>query len=122
MVLIIVAPVLPEFFQTLAALRKGSSTLAAEEKEKKLLEEVPWLYEFPVGTDVEITKEGKQMGQFARVTDTNWNGMIKVEVTTGDFQGSTKSYQASQLRRASGSGRYFDKNFKKNRVRAQTAF
>ena len=33
------------------------------------------------------------------VTDTNWNGMIKVKVTSGSHKGTTKSYRASHLRR-----------------------
>ena len=54
---------------------------------------------FPLGTNVKILKEGRQHGQYGVVTDTNWNGMIKIEVTTGSHKGTTKSYRASHLER-----------------------
>ena len=60
--------------------------------------------DFEWGETVVIVKPGKQHGQQAVVTQPDWNGMVKVEITTGAHSGTTKSYTAEMLERMSAPG------------------
>ena len=47
---------------------------------------------------VEITKEGSQKGNFARVIDPDFNGMLKVQMTSGKQAGKIKTYKQASTR------------------------
>ena len=50
--------------------------------------------QFSVNERVRIVKNGRQKGNFAIVTDPDWNGLVKVSMETG---GATKSYRPFEL-------------------------
>jgi hypothetical protein len=47
---------------------------------------------------VEVTKEGSQKGNFARVIDPDFNGMLKVQMTSGKHAGKIKTYKQASTR------------------------
>ena len=55
---------------------------------------------FTVGDVVTVIKVGGQKGQCARITDPDWNGVVKVQMLSGAAKGQTKSYKPSYLLKA----------------------